>query len=389
MKSEALKDVKVLDITHYVSGPYCTKLLGDFGANVIKIERPISGDPCRRLPPFQKNNQNENNSLLFEYLNTNKKSVALDLKSNFGQRALVELVKTSDILVENFRPGVLASFGLTKQKIRTLNPRLVIVSISNFGQTGPYRDFKANDLTFYALGGLMYIFGSVDKAPIKHAFRQAQFKAGTNAASAALIAYYTAILSGTGQEIDISIQESIAASVRDTITSYATSGIVRTRQTPMNGELPRTPIKVNDGFVVPITFGSTDWQKTADLLEDEKLSDSKFASPEGRQKNAEEFEQLVKKAFSRKGKHELFYGAHTHRELVYGLVQDAADLLENPQYQHNDYFQKISDRSNRIQFPGRPFKLSKTPWRIRSNAPKLGQQNEEILENQLKLTKRK
>ena len=153
----------------------------------------------------------------------------LDLKSNYGRKAIEQLVVDADILVENFRPGVLNSFGLTKEKLRSINPTLVVVSISNFGKTGPYSDFRANDLIFYALGGLMYIFGSTDKAPIKHAFRQAQFKAGTNAASAALLAYYNAFTSGRGEDIDISIQESITASVRDTTTSYATSGVVRTR----------------------------------------------------------------------------------------------------------------------------------------------------------------
>ena len=386
MNPQALKNVRVLDLTHYISGPYCTKLLGDFGADVIKIENPLVGDPCRKMPPFDEANPNSNDSLLFQYLNTNKKSVELDLKSDFGHLAAEELVRNSDILVENFRPGTLASYGLSESKLRTLNPNLVVVSISNFGQTGPYRDFEATDLVFYALGGLMFIFGSINKSPLKHAFHQAQFKAGTNAASAALMAFYEMINSGTGQKVDISIQESMAAAVRDTTTSYAASGIVRTRQTLMNGELPRAPIQVKDGYIVPITFGSTDWNKTANLLGDESLADPKFQTPEGRRMHAEEFENLVKAAFIRRGKHELFYGAHSHRELVYGLVQDAADLIENPQYQHDQYFQSIGNSgSDTPKFPGRPFKLSKTPWNIQTTAPALGQHTEEILFNKLNL----
>ena len=386
MNPQALKNVRVLDLTHYISGPYCTKLLGDFGADVIKIENPLVGDPCRKMPPFDEANPNSNDSLLFQYLNTNKKSVELDLKSDLGHLAAEKLVKDSDILVENFRPGTLASYGLSESKLRTLNPNLVVVSISNFGQTGPYRDFEATDLVFYALGGLMFIFGSINKSPLKHAFHQAQFKAGTNAASAALMAFYEMINSGTGQKVDISIQESMAAAVRDTTTSYAASGIVRTRQTLMNGELPRAPIQVKDGYIVPITFGSTDWNKTANLLGDESLADPKFQTPEGRRMHAEEFENLVKAAFIRRGKHELFYGAHSHRELVYGLVQDAADLIENPQYQHDQYFQSIGNSgSDTPKFPGRPFKLSKTPWNIQTTAPALGQHTEEILFNKLNL----
>ena len=387
MKTQALKNVRVLDLTHYISGPYCTKLLGDFGADITKIENPVAGDPCRKMPPFDEGNTDSNDSLLFQYLNTNKKSVELNLKSDFGHLAVEKLVRDSDILVENFRPGTLASYGLTESKLNTLNPNLIVVSISNFGQTGPYKDFKATDLIFYALGGLMFIFGSTDKSPLKHAFHQAQFKAGTNAASAALMAFYEMISSGNGQKVDISIQESMAASVRDTTTSYAASGIVRTRQTLMNGELPRAPIQVKDGYVVPITFGSTDWNKTADLLEDESLSDPKFQTPEGRRQHAAEFENLVRAAFIRRGKHELFYGAHSYRELVYGLVQDAADLIENPQYEHDQYFQAIGNSgSDKPKFPGRPFKLSKTPWNIQKPAPTLGQHTEEILVKRLNLS---
>jgi len=387
LKTQALKNVRVLDLTHYISGPYCTKLLGDFGADITKIENPVVGDPCRKMPPFDEGNTDSNDSLLFQYLNTNKKSVELNLKSDFGHLAVEKLVRDSDILVENFRPGTLASYGLTESKLNTLNPNLIVVSISNFGQTGPYKDFKATDLIFYALGGLMFIFGSTDKSPLKHAFHQAQFKAGTNAASAALMAFYEMINSGNGQKVDISIQESMAASVRDTTTSYAASGIVRTRQTLMNGELPRAPIQVKDGYVVPITFGSTDWNKTADLLEDESLSDPKFQTPEGRRQHAAEFENLVRAAFIRRGKHELFYGAHSYRELVYGLVQDAADLIENPQYEHDQYFQAIGNSgSDKPKFPGRPFKLSKTPWNIQKSAPTLGQHTEEILVKRLKLS---
>ena len=386
MKPQALKNVRVLDLTRYISGPYCTKLLGDFGADIIKIENPSVGDPCRKMPPFDEATQDTNNSLLFQYLNTNKKSVELNLKSDFGHLAVEKLVRDSDILVENFRPGTLESYGFTESKLRTLNPNLVVVSISNFGQTGPYKDFKATDLIFYALGGLMFIFGSTNKSPLKHAFHQAQFKAGTNAASAALMAYYEMINSGNGQKVDISIQESMAASVRDTTTSYAASGIVRTRQTLMNGELPRAPIQVKDGYIVPITFGPTEWSKTANLLEDDSLSDAKFQTPEGRRQHAEEFENLVRAAFIRRGRHELFYGAHSHRELVYGLVQDAADLIKNPQYEHDQYFQAIGNSgSNKPKFPGSPFKLSKTPWNVQKPAPTLGQHTEEILIERLKL----
>ena len=183
MTERALEGVKVLDFTHHIAGPYCTKLLADFGADVVKIERP-GGDPARRMAPFHHDEADPEKSLVFAYLNTNKQSVTLNLKSEKGIQVLKSLVEESDVLVENFAPKVMPSLGLDFETLQRTNPSLVMTSISNFGQTGPYRDYKAADIVEYALGGLMYIFGAYDGGPLKHAFNQAQFKAGTDAAAA-------------------------------------------------------------------------------------------------------------------------------------------------------------------------------------------------------------
>ena len=174
MPEGALEGVKVLDLTHHIAGPYCTKLLADFGAQVVKVERP-GGDPARNMPPFFHDEQDAEKSLLFLYLNTNKRSVTLNLKSSEGIHIIEQMVRDTDILVENFSPDVLPSLGLDYPALRELNPSLVMVSISNFGQTGPYRDYQATDIVEYALGGLMYIFGAYDREPLKHALHQAQF----------------------------------------------------------------------------------------------------------------------------------------------------------------------------------------------------------------------
>jgi CoA:oxalate CoA-transferase len=154
----ALEGVKVLDLGHHIAGPYCARLLANSGAEVIKVERP-EGDPARRLPPFYHDELNSEKSLLFLYLNTSKRSVTLNLKSQPGREILLELVKDSDILVENFSPRVMPSLGLDYQTLSKLNPSLVMVSISNFGQTGPYRDYKATEIVEYGLGGLMGVDG--------------------------------------------------------------------------------------------------------------------------------------------------------------------------------------------------------------------------------------
>ena len=153
----ALEGIKVLDLTHHVAGPYSAKLMADFGAQVTKIERPRSGDPARAMPPFAGDDPHPDKSLPFLYLNTNKRSVTLDLKSDTGRALLHRMAESADIVVENFRPRSLPAMGITYESLSRDNPALVMVSISNFGQTGPYRDYEATDIVEYALSGIQYI----------------------------------------------------------------------------------------------------------------------------------------------------------------------------------------------------------------------------------------
>ena len=159
---QPLSDVRVLDLTHGISGPYCTKLLADFGADVIKVERP-GGDYARTLGPFPDDIPHPEKSGLFLFLNTNKRGIVLDLKTPDGVEMLKKLVRDADILVENFRPGVMSSLGLGYETLSAINPNLVMTSISNFGQTGPYRDFLATELTLFAMGGAMNRTGLQDR----------------------------------------------------------------------------------------------------------------------------------------------------------------------------------------------------------------------------------
>ena len=147
MVPQALDQVTVLDLTQYIAGPYCTKLLADYGAHVIKVERPGSGDPARHMGPFFRNEPHPDKSGLFLHLNANKHSVTLDLKGAAGRRAFLRLVEEADILVESFAPRVMPSLGLDYQVLQKVKPALVMTSISNFGQTGPYRDFNSSEQT--------------------------------------------------------------------------------------------------------------------------------------------------------------------------------------------------------------------------------------------------
>ena len=383
----ALEGVRVLDLTHHVAGPYCTKLLADFGAEVIKVERPGTGDPIRHVGPFAEHDRHPDKSLQFLYLNTNKRSVTLNFKSDRGREVLGRLAASADIVVENFRPRTAESLGLTYDALSAANTDLVMVSISNFGHSGPYRDYEATEIVEYALSGIQYIFGSNEREPIKHGYNQAQFKAGTDAASAALIALYHRMMGGGGQWIDISIQECIATGLRDTTSVFAYTGQVKWRQPREAGELPRTPVPTRDGYIVPIAFGGVDWNATAEFLESEELKEERFATRESRVENASDLDGILMATFAQHDKLDLFYRANQRRGLIYGVVQDASELVENPQYQHREYFRDVDHPvAGRARYPGAPFEMEGTPWSIRSPAPMLGQDNDSVYTGELGLS---
>lgn len=379
MPERALEGVKVIDLTHQIAGPYCTKLLADFGADVIKVERP-GGDPARRMPPFFHDETDADKSLLFLYLNTNKRGITLNLKSLQGREMLKELVRRADMLVENFSPRVMPGLGLDYEALQEINPSLVMTSISNFGQTGPYRDYRAADIVQYALGGLMYIFGSYDGQPLKHALHQAQFRAGTNSASASLMAMYHQRLTGQGQHVDMSIQECVASGLRDVVDNYTYSGAVRRREPNHRGDLTRIR-EVSDGYILPNPGISArlNWSVVADFLEAPELNDERFNTPSARLANAEALGEVMDRNFSNKKMYDMFYAAHKLR-FIYGLVQSPEEVLADVQFAAREFFVDVDHpATGKVKYPGAPFSMEGTPWQVRKPAPTLGEHNQELL----------
>ncbi len=379
MSSGALAGVRVIDLTHHIAGPYATKLLADFGADVLKIER-LGGDPARRLPPFHHDEPHREKSLPFLYLNTNKRSLTLNLKSEQGRAILLELLEDADALVENFAPSVMPSLGLDYETLRGHNPRLVVASVSNFGQTGPWRDYRATEIVEYALGGLMYIFGAYDREPLKHALNQAQFKAGTNLASATLMALYHQRLTGQGQRVDVSIQESIASALRDVTNNYTYTGAVRRRQPNHTGDLTRLRA-VSDGYVLPNPGlgASVDWQILVDFLDAPELDDPRFDNASARLENAEALGEILDRIFAAKQKQEIFYAAHEKR-FIYGVIDSPEETVNNPQIRAREYYAPVEHPElGEIMFPGAPFLMSGSPWQVNATAPTLGQHNGDVL----------
>ena len=383
MTDRALEGMKVLDLTHHLSGPYCTKLLADFGADVLKVEKP-AGDHTRRAGPFLEDDIDPEKSLVFAYLNTNKQSITLNLKSDKGISMLTSLIEESDVLVENFAPRVMPSLGLDFETLQQINPRLILTSISNFGQTGPYRDYKAADIIEYAMGGLMYISGAYDREPLKHAFNQAQFKAGTDGASATLMAMYHQRLTGEGQHVDVSIQEAVATGLRDVVNNFTYTGAVRRRQPNHSGDLSRLRAS-SDGHLIPnpgIGAG-LNWDVMVDFMGIPELGGDKFNTPSARLVNAEELGQILDNYFIKQNKYERFYAAHEKR-FIFGVVQSPGEVMADPQFEARNFFVDIAHPAlGTLKYPGAPFEMSKTPWAARSPAPTLGQHNQEVIGQKL------
>ena len=302
-----LEGVKVLDLTHYIAGPYCTKLLSGLGADVVKVEHPTRGDGIRWLGPFASGNSEIPSSpsfvktkmppedgAWFLYLNTAKQSLALDLQSPEGKRVLLDMAAKADILVENFAPSGMDNLGLSYPEIQEINPALVMTSISNFGQTGPYRDWKASELNLYALGGLMNITGEPEQEPLKEGMPLAQLGAGQNAFAATMAALMYAEETGEGQQIDLSIAEYATNILENALMQYSYSGQEYNRVGNRGyGRAAWGIYPCQDGHVGIIAGPDHRWPEVARIMNREELSDPRFVSRSGRLENADEVDAYI------------------------------------------------------------------------------------------------
>jgi len=224
----ALSDLRIIDLSQGVAGPYCTKLLADYGAEVIKIEPP-AGDVSRRLGPFPGDLPDPEKSGLFLHLNTNKKSVTLDVSTTSGAVVLKKLLARADALVESYAPGRTEEWGIGYEQLKGDFPQLVYASITSFGQTGPYRDYRANSLVAMAMSSIMYNTGEPDREPLVTGTEPADYFAGLQAFVGVLAALAYRQSEGTGQHIDVSLVESMAAADEYNAAMYAYSGAIRRR----------------------------------------------------------------------------------------------------------------------------------------------------------------
>jgi crotonobetainyl-CoA:carnitine CoA-transferase CaiB-like acyl-CoA transferase len=365
-----LQGVRVLDLTQYFSGPYCTKLLATMGADVLKIERPGTGDPVRRIGPFAaapapslllegearpEDGVRGESGAWFLHLNTSKKGLTVDLKSGPGKEILLQLARTADIVVENFAPGTLDGLGLGYSELQQVNPALVMTSISNYGQTGPYRDHKATEINLYAAGGLMSITGEPDREPLKEGPPLAQLCAGQNAFVATMAALMYAEETGEGQHIDLSIAESATNILENALMQYIYSGqeFVRVGNRGY-GRAAWGIYPCRDGYVGVIAGPEHRWPDVANLMEREELADVRYGSRQGRLLHADEVDALMLPWLLDHDKLEIFKSAQD-RGLGFAYVASMADILEMEQLIARDYFVELDHPvAGPLKYPGPP-----------------------------------
>ncbi len=393
MAERALDGVKVVECCNFVSGPYCTKLLADLGAEVIKIEPPGVGDEARRRGPFLHDIPHPDLSGLFLYLNTNKLGITLNLSSATAKTIFKRLIASADILVEDRPPGKMKGLGLVYDTFKEVNPRLIMTSITPFGQTGPYRDYKAYYLNTFHASGAGYLLPSgspnLDREPVKGPGLIGDYDAGLSAAVATLGALYWRGASGLGQYIDISKQEALMALDKVDISRFYDEG-----KSPNRGPKGRPShglIRSKDGGYLLLLVGpkrDNQWEGLVKVMGNpEWTKDEKFSTEEKRSEHEVELREHLAEWARDYTADEIFH-AMQNGKLPAAAVNSPEELLSSPQIEARGFLVEIDHPvAGKLKYPSRPYHFSKTPWRVECAAPLMGQHNEEVFCNRLGYTK--
>ena len=370
-----LADVKVLELGHAISAPYCGKLLADSGAEVIKIEPPGVGDPSRKSGPFPNDEPHPEKSGLFLHLNLNKKSITLDLRCRQGKKMFKELLQDTDILVENLPADFLPDLGLGYKDLETLNPQLVMTSITPFGKTGPYRGYKSQEIGVFAMSGRMYTHGLPDREPLRYGPDISWFQTGATAAAATLAALYMSRTQGVGQEVDVSAVEALVGNMDSRPLYYAYTGNKCTRGN-WSGGYPQGAYPCKDGYVVLAVGYDPFFGRLCQAMDLPELAqDSRFASFDARALNRDEFEPIFLAWTLDHTKDEIFKLCQAARVLCSPLLTPA-ELLDDPQLAARNYFVTVDHPvAGTTTYPGPAFRTSIDGGTAPEPAPTLGQHN--------------
>jgi len=409
----ALQDIRVLDLTNEM-GVYCTKLLADLGADVIRIES-FKGDQVRCRGPFFQDNVDSELSLFHFHFNANKRSITLNLENEDGQDIFRKLVKTTDVVVETFPPGYLAELGLDYASLNRINSGLILASITGFGQDGPYSKYKAPDIVGVAMGGLMYMGGFPDEPPFYPGGFQGYHLASTDAAIGILIALHYRELTGEGQQVDVSMEESVSEAIEYATVLWDLRKVIRKRTGRHVFRDWNEIFPCKDGYIMCSPLGGAGWEAILAWMDNEGMA-ADLKEPLYQQvlkvmawgqmdpaallpdidtdmlrKNPQIIEHIeeVWQAFLMTHTREELYKGCQERNVRLMPINCAKDIVEDPQLVVREFLVDVEhpELGTTLKYPGGPYRLSGTPWKIRRRPPLIGEHNSVIYEKELGLSK--
>ena len=378
VSSGALTGLRVLDLTGRMGG-YCGLLLANLGAQVILIEPP-GGDPLRRQGPFKDDHFDNEQSLSFAAYHTNKNGIVLDLEIGEHRQTLRQLVSHADALIEDKPAGFLERVGLGYGALQSLNPTLVMTSITGFGQSGPYRDFKAPNIVAFAMGGLMNLCGHSGRAPLMGPCDVAYHLGSVHAAFGTLVALFNRLVSGRGDHIDVSLQDVLVADpFLRIITRYSVTGEVPERTGHSQSTTVAETYQCKDGYARIFVNQADHWKRFVDWLgRPPELLDPKYENVQNRFPLRQTIDRLVE-ARTLNYETKKFFDEFQSLRLAAAPINSPSAFLADEQTQARNFVTTVEHpRLGRHDFPGDPYKFSETPWRVERGAPLLGQHQEEV-----------
>ncbi len=389
---KSLQTLRVLDLSRVLAGPYCTQMLGDLGAEIIKIEKPGAGDDTRLWgPPFLKDahGNDTHESAYYLSINRNKKSVAVDIKTKEGQQIIHQLLESSDILIENFKAGGLAKYGLGYAQLKDKYPKLIYCSITGFGQSGPLAEEPGYDLMAQAMGGLMAVTGEPDGAPMKVGVALSDIITGLNATIGILAALHHREQTGEGQLIDVALVDCTLASLTNLAQYYLTSGKPAPRLGNAHSTIvPYQAFAVKDGYIVVAVGNNEQFARFCAMIgKPEWAGDARFSTNKNRVLNRATLIPMIEEALKSQTSGywvEMMLAA----DIPGGPVNTMDQVFATPQVRHREMEISMGhiQSPQPIKLVGSPLKLSQTPVSYELSPPILGQDTQDVLEKVLKLS---
>ncbi|MFP4573972.1 MAG: CaiB/BaiF CoA transferase family protein [Desulfobacterales bacterium] len=395
MPQGALDNVKILEFCTTVSGAYCTKLMADLGAEVIKIEPPGAGDGARRKPPFLKDQPDPEKSGLFMYVNTSKLGVTLDPAKSEGRKIFENMVRDVDILIEDRQPGEMEEMGLGYEVLKKINPALIMTAITpSRAGSGPYKNYKAYQLNISHMSGQGYLLPmiapSLKRPPVKAGGNSGNFDPGLVASIAVMAALFWRGKSGKGQYIGMSKLEALMSMQRVESVTFPTSGVNMSRMAMAQRKRAGGVIACRDCYVIIVTPAEHQWKNFMKLMGDPPWSKEKWCQDrQQRLEHSEEIQQYIFDWMKDKPKEEVFRKGQALGVPI-APVNTAKDVVESPQFNAREFFVETEHpvMGKIDKFPSSPYRFSKTPWSASRPAPRLGEHNREVFCTRLGYTQK-